>query len=119
MQFETDIGGSEFLCNIFDGLNCDTPPLGSKFYPYWTLTNKAASGQGIGNVFKGKGQCIWNFGQDIPGVTTNDFGKAAQYGAPAVAVFGGTDNQSEAIAEPRGPGQVPGPHRPEASRLTV
>jgi hypothetical protein len=89
-QFETPVGGSEFLCNIFDGLNCTTPPLGSKFYPYWTLTNKAASGQGIGNVFKGKGQCIWNFGQDIPGVTTNDFGKAAQYGAPAVAVFGGT-----------------------------
>ncbi|HEY3902865.1 MAG TPA: hypothetical protein VGM14_03015 [Streptosporangiaceae bacterium] len=90
IQFETPVGGSEFLCNIFDGLNCDTPPLGAKFYPYWTLTNKAASGQGIGNVFKGKGQCIWNFGQDIPGVTTSDFGKAAQYGTPAVAVFGGT-----------------------------
>jgi hypothetical protein len=90
IQFETPVGGSEFLCNIFDGLNCDTPPLGAKFYPYWSLTNKAASGQGIGKLFNGKGQCIWNFGQDIPGVTTNDFGKAAQYGAPAVAVFGGT-----------------------------
>jgi hypothetical protein len=90
VQFETPVGGSEFLCNIFTGLNCDTPPLGAKFYPFWTLTNKAAAGQGIGNVFKGKGQCIWNFGDVIAGVTTNSLGKAAQYGAPAVAVFGGT-----------------------------
>ena len=33
---------------------------------------------------------MWNFGNDIANVTTNDFGKAAQYGTPDVARYGGT-----------------------------
>jgi len=33
---------------------------------------------------------VWNFGNVNPGVTTNDFGMDAQYGAPDVARFGGT-----------------------------
>ncbi len=107
VQYETPIGGSEFLCNIFDGLNCDAPPLGAKFYPFWSLTNKAASGQGIGNLFKGKGQCIWNFGNDIKNVTTNDFGKDAQYGQPAVAVFGGTLISPKPLANPEVTGKCP------------
>ena len=87
VQFETDAPGSEFLCNIFDGLNCDVPPLAAKFYPYWTLTNK----EGIGSLFSSvPGACIWNFGNTIPGVTTRAFGKDAQYGAPDLALFGGT-----------------------------
>jgi hypothetical protein len=87
IQFETDIAGSEFLCNTFTGLNCDAPPLAAKFYPYWTLTNKA--GQGIGNLFKAP-DCIWNFGATIPGVTKFTFGGDAEYGVSAVSVFGGT-----------------------------
>jgi hypothetical protein len=87
IQFETDIAGSEFLCNTFNGLNCDAPPLAAKFYPYWSMTNKA--GQGIGSLFKAP-DCIWNFGASIPGVTVDAFGKDAQYGVSAVSVFGGT-----------------------------
>jgi hypothetical protein len=37
---------------------------------------------------------VWNFGNDIANVTTNDFGKDAQYdaqyGAPNVARYAGT-----------------------------
>jgi hypothetical protein len=87
IQYETDIAGSEFLCNIFTGLNCDAPPLSAKFYPFWTMTNKP--GQGIGQLFRAP-DCIWNFGGVIPGVTTQAFGRDAQYGTSAVSVYGGT-----------------------------
>jgi len=87
IQFETDIAGSEFLCNVFTGSNCDAPPLSAKFYPFWTLTNKV--GQGIGHLFPTHA-CIWNFGNVIPGVTTRAFGRDAQYGTPDIAVYGGT-----------------------------
>ena len=33
---------------------------------------------------------MWNFGNDIANVTTNDFGKDAQYGVPDVVRYGGT-----------------------------
>ena len=33
---------------------------------------------------------MWNFGNDIANVTTNDFGGDAQYGTPDVARFAGT-----------------------------
>jgi hypothetical protein len=85
IQFETDIAGSEFLCNIFTGLNCDAPPLSAKFYPYWTLSTK----QPIGNLYPA-GDCVWNFGGTNPGVTKYAFGGDAQYGVSDVAVFGGT-----------------------------
>jgi hypothetical protein len=85
IQFETDGPGSAFLCNTFTGLNCDVPPLAAHFYPYWTLTNK----QGIGTLFPAK-SCIWNFGNTIAGITTQAFGKDAQYGAPDAFRFGGT-----------------------------
>jgi hypothetical protein len=80
IQFETDAAASESLCNVRTGKNCTAPPISAKFYPYWTLTNKNAK----------PGVCIWNFGSNIAGVTTNDFGKAAQYGKPDIARFGGT-----------------------------
>jgi hypothetical protein len=87
IQVESDVAASEFLCNIFNGNNCDAPPLGAKFYPFFTLTSK--SGQGVGHLFP-KGACIWNFGNTIAHVTTNNLGKDAQYGTPDVARFGGT-----------------------------
>jgi hypothetical protein len=80
IQFETDAAASESLCNVATGVRCTAPPIGAKFYPYWTLTKKNAK----------PGVCVWNFGSNIAGVTTNDFGKAAQYGKPDVARFGGT-----------------------------
>ncbi len=88
IQFETDAPGSAFLCNIFNGNLCVTPPVGAKFYPFWTLTNK--KGQNVGNGLFPTGACVWNFGNVISGVTTRNLGKAAQYGTPNVARFGGT-----------------------------
>jgi hypothetical protein len=103
IQFETDAAGSEFLCNIFTGLNCDAPPLAAAFYPFWTLT----STQGIGPGLFHKGACVWNFGNDIAGVTTKDFGKDAQYGVPDVAQFGGTIITPSPINNPEVSGKCP------------
>jgi hypothetical protein len=80
IQFETDAAASEGLCNVATGVGCTAPPISAQFYPFWSLTNKHAS----------PGVCVWNFGNDIANVTTNDFGKAAQYGTPDLAIFGGT-----------------------------
>jgi hypothetical protein len=80
IQFETDVAASEALCDTATGSQCTAPPLGAQFYPFWTLTNKQSS----------SGACVWNFGNVNPGVTTNDFGKDAEYGTPDVARFGGT-----------------------------
>ena len=88
IQFETDAPGSEFLCNFATHFNCVVPPLGAKFYPFWTLTSKA--GQGVGQGLFPTGACTWNFGNVIPGVTTQNFGRDAQYGVADFARYGGT-----------------------------
>ncbi len=87
IQFETDAPGSEFLCNFSTQKNCVVPPLGAKFYPFWTLTNIAS--QRIGSLFPA-GACTWNFGNVIPNVTTSTFGRDAQYGSADFARYGGT-----------------------------
>ena len=69
-----------------------TPPVGAKFYPFWTLTSK--KGQNVGHGLFPAGACVWNFGNVISGVTTRNLGKAAQYGTPDVARFGGTVTSS-------------------------
>ena len=79
IQFETNTAASEALCNVATGAGCTAPPQGAAFYPFWSLTDQSSSGA-----------CVWNFGNDIANVTTNDFGQAAQYGTPDVARFGGT-----------------------------
>jgi hypothetical protein len=83
VQFETDIGGSSFLCDTATGVGCQAPPIGSNFYPYWSLSpkffpfgSKAAS-------------CVWNFGGQLPN-TLENFGKDAEYGTPALNYYGGT-----------------------------
>ena len=86
VQFETDVGGSSARCNVSTGKNCVTPPQGAKFYPFWTMTNK----QKLGTLTPNAGSCTWNFGNVIANVTTNNFGKATQYGTPDVARYGGT-----------------------------
>jgi hypothetical protein len=86
IQFETDTPQSEFLCHINNGLNCQLPPLGAKFYPYWTLNNT----QHLGKLGTPAHTCVWNFGSTIPGLTKKAFGKDAQYGTPDLARFGGT-----------------------------
>ena len=91
LQFETDIGGSEFLCNTTTGVNCTAPPLSAKFYPYWSLAHhQNLGGQHLGGVPGSARVCLWNFGGTIPGQTVRDFGKDAQYGAPDLSFYGGT-----------------------------
>jgi hypothetical protein len=74
IQFETDVAGSEALCNVTTGAGCTAPPVGAKFYPFWTLSRG----------------CVWNFGNVIPGKTAQAFGGDAQYGTPNIARYGGT-----------------------------
>ena len=81
VQFETDTGGSEALCNTATGVGCTAPPIGAKFYPFWSL--------GPGTLPSGGTSCLWNFGNVAPN-TLNAFGKDAQYGVPDVARYGGT-----------------------------
>jgi len=67
MQFETNVGYTETGCNPFTGAGCTVPPAGAAFYPFYSRA-------GTGST------CVLTFGNDIPGATSNDFGKDAQYG---------------------------------------
>jgi hypothetical protein len=102
IQFETDAPASEFLCHTDTGLNCDLKPLGSKFYPFWSLNNS----QRLPGAGTPRGACVWNFGNVLPGVTKSAFGKDAQYGVSDVARFGGT-NASAVLANPAVTGNCP------------
>jgi hypothetical protein len=88
IQFETDVAGSEITCNVATGAGCTAKPVGAAFYPFWTI------GQQVSPFTRPPGHattaCLWNFGNDIPGITTADFGKTAQYGTPNLARFAGT-----------------------------
>jgi hypothetical protein len=86
IQFESDIAGSEFLCDVTTGSNCDVKPLGSDFYPFYSLNDS----QTLTGVATPSAACVWNFGKILPGVTTQDFGKDAEYGSADVARYGGT-----------------------------
>lgn len=88
VQFETDVAGSESMCNFSDGTGCTAPPIGAAFYPYWTL---------------GSG-CQWNFGNTIAGHTINSFGGDAEYGTPNLARYPGTII-SQVIANPQTSGK--------------
>ena len=83
IQFETDISGSANLCDTATGAGCTVKPIGSNFYPYWSLSPQFNA---LGSHTTA---CVWNFGKDLPN-TINDFGKDAQYGTPDVARYGGT-----------------------------
>ena len=38
IQFETNAGASETLCNTATGAGCTVPPMASNFYPFWSLS---------------------------------------------------------------------------------
>ena len=67
MQFETNVGYTESVCNPFTGAGCTVPPSGAAFYPFYSRVGSGST-------------CAFTFGNDIAGATTNDFGKDAQYG---------------------------------------
>jgi hypothetical protein len=81
VQFETDAGGSEALCDTVTGSGCAAPPIGAQFYPFWSL--------GAGTLGSTGTACLWNFGNTEPN-TVAAFGKDAQYGVPDIARYGGT-----------------------------
>ena len=90
IQFETNVGASEILCDTGTGTGCTTPPTGAAFYPFWTLGRTP----GAGHV------CAWNFGDRISGRTVRSFGGDAQYGTPDLARFGGTST-SQPLPNPQ------------------
>ena len=83
IQFETNVGASEILCDTTTGSGCTVPPQGSKFYPFWSLSRHPAP------FASDRTGCAWNFGNVLPN-TFKTFGKDAQYGTPNVARFAGT-----------------------------
>jgi hypothetical protein len=84
IQYQTDVGASEFDCNVATGAGCTASPAGAAFYPFWTLGHPRSEKAVFGD------NCVWSFGNDIRGKTVLDFGKAAQYGTPDVLRFGGS-----------------------------
>jgi len=76
-----DIGGN---CDRTTGANCTLIPITddgqpANFYPFYSIDQR-------------HGICTWLFGNDVPGQTTNDFGKNNQYGSLLFLdflVFGG------------------------------
>ncbi len=69
--FETDLPAIEPTCNELTGAGCTLIPQTDEgqpaaFYPFYSTTKAA-------------GRCYWQFGNDIPG-QTSDFGQNGQYG---------------------------------------
>jgi len=92
---------------VTTGANCDLKPLGSNFYPFWTLNRS----QTLRGVRTPKGACVWNFGNVLPGITTQNFGKDAQFGKSDIARFGGT-NASKVLANPAVTARCPSYKKP-------
>jgi hypothetical protein len=92
IQFESNVGGSENLCNTATGAGCTEPPIGSKFYPFWSLSPLFPA---LGSRLTA---CVWNFGNVLPR-TSQTFGGDAEYGTPDVARFAGTST-SPVLANP-------------------
>jgi hypothetical protein len=84
IQFESDIGGSSFLCNTSTGAGCVVPPTDASFYPYWSLSGP--QGFALGSY---QTSCVWNFGGNLSN-TVENFGGDAEYGHPALTYYGGT-----------------------------
>ena len=85
IQFESNVGASENLCNVANGEGCTVKPIGSKFYPFWSLSSQFLGGA--------HSACVWNFGNVLPN-TVKTFGKDAEYGTPNVARFAGTSTSA-------------------------
>jgi hypothetical protein len=87
IQFESNVGGSSALCDVATGTGCTQPPIGSKFYPFWSMSPTFTA---LGSFST---RCVGNFGNVLP-TTIQTFGKDAQYGTPNVARFAGTSTSA-------------------------
>jgi hypothetical protein len=95
IQFETDAGGSSRLCNVTTGSGCAAPPIGSQFYPYYSLSRP------VGGLTAHAPACIWNFGTTITGLTRQNFGGDKQYNKSDLTWYGGT-LASAVLTDPEG-----------------
>ena len=78
VAFEADLPRIEIApafqhCNRTTGANCTLIPITddgtpADFYPFYSIGTR-------------NGECMWTLAADIPGFTTNDFGKNSQYGS--------------------------------------
>jgi len=91
VAFEADLPRIEFnTCDRTTGAGCTLIPTTDKgtpaaFYPFFSAFQNGVQGA------PGSGRCMWGFGNDLPGATT-DFGRNAQYGAllqSTYLIFGG------------------------------
>ncbi len=89
--FEADLPRIESGCNRSTGAGCTLNPTTDKgtpvaFYPFFSAFQSGVPGE------QGNNGCMWGFGNDLPGATT-DFGSNAQYGTllsnPYLAFGGG------------------------------
>ncbi len=92
IQFETNVGGSEILCDTGTGVGCAVPPAGSQFYPFWSLSPQHSALES--RVTSSR--------------TFKTFGKDAEYGTPDVARFAGTST-SAVLPNPETTGVCAGP----------
>jgi hypothetical protein len=77
--FEADLPRIEATCNRSTGAGCTLIPTTDKgkpaaFYPFFSAFQNGVQDE------HGNGGCMWAFGNDLPGATT-DFGRNAQYGS--------------------------------------
>jgi hypothetical protein len=74
VAFETDLPRIEFFtCNRNTGAGCFLIPITddnqpATFYPFFTAAQSSSA-------------CNWVWGNDVPGLSTNDFGKNNQFGS--------------------------------------
>ena len=76
MQIETDVSASEQTCQT-NGVGCDVPPAGAKFYPFYAFSGSSDAGN-----------CTVLFG-NFTGGGVNNFGGSTQYGAANLSWFFG------------------------------
>jgi hypothetical protein len=79
VAFEADLPRIEATCNRTTGAGCTLIPTTDKgkpaaFYPFFSAFQNGVRDE------HGNGGCVWGFGNDLPGATT-DFGRNAQYGS--------------------------------------
>ena len=84
--FQTDVSASETTCQP-NGVGCVVPPVGAKFYPFFSLVG--ASTDRTDRTDRGDAEgCTLLFG-NFSGSGVNDFGRDKQYGASNLSWFFG------------------------------
>ena len=81
--FQSDVSASEQTCQP-NGVGCVVPPVGAKFYPFYSLVGAEGSGASSGN-------CALLFG-NVTGNGATDFGRDKQYGAADLPWFFGQNS---------------------------